>query len=185
MAIFGRPMDWTEYRQDIIGFCQLIGGTPWRISEPAHVFLKAVQRGYARCSLTGAPDNWRAMAAACLWTACCYPERLQLVMAGPAKSGAAWIKFLKTVCGESTRMLREHLLFTEDETMILVPQSDDPVLFVLTPGFLLGASKIVGGRPTVLVMPDFNRVDTGTLPALKTFVEEPGDQWIVGLPPSK
>jgi hypothetical protein len=183
--MFGPRPRWSDYETDIIAFSQLIGGTPWQISPPSHTFLRSVQRGYARISLTGATDCWRAVAAACLWNACCHPERLQLLMAGSASAGQAWIRFLRNICGESTRMLREHLLFTEDENMVMVPASDDPVLFVLTPGHLLGASKVRRGRTTVLVMPDIDRVATESYPALKSFVTEPGDQWIAALPPRK
>jgi len=182
--MFG-PRAFEEYREDILAFCHLLGNTPWQISPQARTFLEAVQRGYPRVGLTGAPDCWRAVAGVCLWNACCHPERLQMVMAGSGKSGAMWISFLKQISGDSTRMIREHLLFTEDLSMVMVPLNDEPVIFVLQPGHLVGASKILGGRPTVLVMPDLERVETGSLDALKSFITEPGDQWICALPPRK
>ena len=180
-----RSHGWDAFRDDIIAFCQLIGNTPWHISQQSYTFLKAVQRGYARASLTGAPDHYRAMAAVSLWNACCHPERLQLLMAGSEKFGKSWVQYLKTLCGDSTRQLRENVLFTEDDCMMMVPTSDEPVLFVLSPGHLVGVSQITGGRPTVLIMPDLNRVATETLPMLQSFVKESGDQWIAGLPAGK
>jgi hypothetical protein len=174
-----------EYAEDIVSFCHLLGNTPWAISPQARTFLEAVQRGYPRVGLTAAPDCWRAVAGACLWNACCHPDRLQLVMAGAGRSGAMWIRFLKQICGDSPRLIREHLLFTADESMVMVPLSDEPAIFVLEAGHLIGASKILGGRPTVLVMPDLERVETASLGALKSFITEPGDQWLVALPPRK
>jgi hypothetical protein len=183
-VFFSRPT-WDDYRQDILAFCGELGRQPWVPSKPAREFLLAVQRGYHRVGLAGAPDGWRAIAAACLWHACVHPDAIQFVMAGTMKSGHAWVRYLKQTAAESHDMIREHLLFTEDDSAILVRNADSAVLAVLSPGHLVGASKIQHGRPTILVMPDLDRVPTKWLPVLQSFVHGQHDQWLTVAPVSR
>jgi hypothetical protein len=176
-------MSFDDYKGDILAFCELLGSAPWTPSEPARVFLRAVERGYARVGCAGAEDGWRAMAAACLWNACCHPERLQLVMAGTTKSGQNWVRYLKQIVSDSSELLLRTLLFTEDDSSILVIRNDEPVLAILTPGLLLQTGpRLPGARPTVLVMPDLDRVPSKWFPALKCFVEGPDDRWLTVAP---
>jgi|SRR5882672_562865 len=180
--MFGRRVTWDDYVNDILAFTSALGTEQWTPSRGAREFLLAAQRGYRRVGLAGVEDGWRAMAAVCLWRACCAPENLQLVMAGTMKSGHAWIRYLKQIAAESTDMIRKHLLFTEDESMILVVGSDDPVVSVLSPGHLIGAARVTHGRPTTLVMPDLDRVPTKWFPVLNRFTDGPLDQWLVVAP---
>jgi len=179
---FEPPSMWDGRHSDILAFCTALGNQHWTPSKEAREFLLGVQRGYHRVGLAGVADAWRAMAAACLWRACCFPDHLQLVMAGPRKTGHAWVKFLRQVASESVDSIRENLLFTQDDSSILLHHSDDPALVVLDPGLLVGTCKIHGGRPTVLVMPDLDRVPTEWLPSLRSFVDGQEDQWLVVAP---
>lgn len=180
--MFSRRSAWTDYQQDILAFCELLHTPPWTPSQEATTFLLAVQRGYRRVGLTGARDGWMAMAAACLWRACCYPDHIQFVMAGPLASSQAWIRFLKTISSGSHASLREHLLFTQDGTSILCGTYDDPAISVLDPSHLSGITSIHNSRPTVLVMSDLEKVPTSWFPALAHLIEGEKDQWLMMSP---
>jgi hypothetical protein len=171
-----------DYSDDILGFCEVVGAQPWTPSKRSREFLLAVQRGYQRVGLAGAADAWRALATANLWLACCRPDHLQLVMAGTTKSGHNWVRYLKHLAAESADDVRLNLLFTDGDDLVLVRRSDDPVLSVLTPGQLIAAPHIQHGRPTVLVLPDIDRVLTKWLPSLKCFIDSPQDQWLTVAP---
>lgn len=179
--MFGRPFKWDDYGRDILKFCGAIDAT-WSPSYEALCFLLEVQRGYRRVGLSRAPDAWKAAGVACLWRACCYPDHIQFVMAGTATSGQSWVRFLKNMAAGSSDRIREHLLFTQDDNAILVDQSDEPVLSVLSPSLLVGGAKIQGGRPTVLVMPDLDRVPSKWIPFLSGLVDESEDQWLCVAP---
>ncbi len=180
--MFGRRFDWDDYREDILGFCDFLQEPCWIPSKKSRVFLEAVQRGYQRVGLSDAPDAWMALGAACLWRACCYPDQIQFVMAGTTKSGHAWIRFLKSIAAESATIVREHLLFAEDDCSVIVKHAQNPSISVLNPGHLVGVATIVNARPTTLVMPDLDRVPTKWLPALKRLVATEKDQWLTVTP---
>lgn len=185
--MFGRyasTSGWDDYRNDILAFSRSLSRL-WTPSKKAKVFLLAAQRGYARVGLTDVPDTWRAMAAVCLWNACCHPDKLQLVMAGTTKSGHAWVRFLKSIATDAPDRIRQQLLFAEDDSMIVAADrrdSDAPVLSVLSPDHLLRAVKLPGVRPVVLVLPDMDRVPAKWMPALQSYVQGPKDQWLAALP---
>ncbi len=180
--MFGRPPDWSDYRQDILLFCEMLHDPQWVPTSEAREFLLAVQRGYHRVGLSGARDAWMAVGAACLWRACCFPDQIQFIMAGTTKSGYAWIRFLKSIASTSSDVVRQHLLFTKDDCSVLVRHADSPAITVLSPGHLVGMATIINSRPTTLVMPDVDRVPTKWLPGLKRLVATEKDQWLVVAP---
>lgn len=180
--MFFRRPDWRDYEDGILRFAGELGRQPWTPSRRAREFLLSVQRGYHRVGLAGACDAWRAMACANLWLACVHPDRLQLVTAGSEKSGRSWVRYLKLVAAESHDTIREHLLFSEDDGMLLVRDSDEPVLAILGPGHVINATKLQNSRPTVLVMPDLERVPTTWFPQLRSFIPSAQDQWLTVAP---
>lgn len=182
--MFGRKWNLDDYRGDILLFCALLGAREWTPSPKALAFLRGVQRNYRRVGLADAPDGYRALAAACIWRACCCPGHIQFVAAGSTKNGKSWVRFLKTVASESVDMIREKLLFADDDSSIMTPYSDEPVLAVLGPEHLIGFSKIRNGRPTVLAVPNVDWVPLEQMGPLASFVSGQDDQWLV-LSPSK
>lgn len=167
---------------DVLAFCDLLN---LRLGPQGRTFALAAQRGYSRVSLTDLPpgEAWTALAAVCLWRACCYPKDLQLVMAGTTKSGQAWLRFLERICSAARHSVREHVLFSAEKDAAFTSSSpNEPVIVVLTPETLaVGPIGADHPRRTLLVMPDFNRVPTKWMPTLKSFVG-PKDQWLVVLP---
>lgn len=180
--MFGRRLDWRDYRQDILLFCELLHDPHWVPSKRSREFLLGVQRGYQRVGLSDARDGWMALGAACLWRACCSPDHIQFVMAGTSKSGQAWIRFLKQIASESADRLREHLLFSEDDCSVHLREAQSPAITILSPGHLVGISTIVNARPTTLVVPDLDRVRTEWFPALKHLLGSDKDQWLTVAP---
>ena len=180
--MFGRRLDWRDYRQDILLFAELLHDPHWIPSKHSRQFLLDVQRGYHRVGLSGAKDAWMALACACLWRACCFPDQIQFVMAGTTKSGQSWIRFLKSVASECADSVREHLLFSEDEDSVIVRGAQTPSIAILSPGHLAGVSTIVNARPTSLVLPDFDRVPAAWFPKLKHLIGTAKDQWLVVAP---
>lgn len=176
--MFGRRLDWRDYREDIFAFTDLLHDPPGVFSARSREFLHGVQRGYQRVGLTGAADAWNALGAACLWRACVSDDHIQFVMAGTSKSGYNWIRFLKQIASQSADHLRQHLLFSEDNSSVIVRGAQTPAITVLSPGHLAGISTIIHARPTTLVVPDVDRVPVKWMPALKRLVAGPEDQWL-------
>lgn len=177
----GRPSRWDEYAQDILAFAPLVD-RHFVPSEKSRVFLRAVQRGYARVGLTGAPDAWRALALACLWQACCHHDRIQLIAAGSEKSGQAWLRFLRELVGQAVPMVQDELSFDDGLTHVMAYDTKWPAMFVLSPRQASAVLAADLARPTTVVMPDLGRVATKLFRPLGKFVSRPGDQWLVVSP---
>lgn len=168
---------WTAARDKLIGLSRAIDRN-WAPSVEALVFLSAVQRGYRRVGLAGAPDAEKALAMACLWKACCFPEQLLLVAAGSARAGQAWVRYLKQLTlGSKLTALQEQLHFDEDG--MWVRSGDRTSLCVLKAGQSLPTTVDLEDRSIALVLPDFSRISTPRVNTFAQMLVEPDDQWLV------